>query len=69
IALLEIDGTMTIVRSPRTQGKALGFSAEEDWKDSQDLLVKFAGMKDPKPDVKGFFTNEFLSDAPYLPKK
>jgi hypothetical protein len=26
-------------------------------------------MKDPKPDVKVFFTNEFLSEAPYLPKK
>ncbi|MEW5718973.1 MAG: ABC transporter substrate-binding protein [Chloroflexota bacterium] len=69
IALLEINGTMTIVRSPRTQGKALGFSDEADWKDSQDLLVNFAGMKDPKPDAKVFFTNEFLSDAPYLPKK
>jgi hypothetical protein len=33
------------------------------------LLVKFAEMKDPKPDVKVFFDNSFLSDAPYLPKK
>jgi NitT/TauT family transport system substrate-binding protein len=69
IARLEIDGTMTIMQSPRTKGKALGVSDEADWKDSQDLLVNFAGMKDPKPDVKVFFTNEFLSDAPYLPKK
>lgn len=69
IAKLEIDGTMTILQSPRTKGKALGFSDEADWKDSQDLLVNFAGMKDPKPDVKVFFTNEFLSEAPYLPKK
>lgn len=69
IAKLEIDGTMTILQSPRTKGKALGFSDEADWKDSQDLLVNFAGMKDPKPDVKVFFTNEFLSEPPYLPKK
>jgi NitT/TauT family transport system substrate-binding protein len=69
IAKLEIDGTMTILQSPRTKGKALGVSDEADWKDSQDLLVKFAEMKDPKPDVKVFFDNSFLSDAPYLPKK
>ena len=69
IAKLEIDGTMTILQSPRTKGKALGLSDEADWKDSQDLLVKFAEMKDPKADVKVFFDNSFLSDAPYLPKK
>jgi NitT/TauT family transport system substrate-binding protein len=69
IALLEINGTMTILRSPRTQGKAIGFSSADDWKDSQDLLVKFAGMKDPKSDVTVFFDNSFLSEAPYLPKK
>jgi len=69
IAKLEIDGTMTILQSPRTKGKALGFSDEGDWKDSQDLLVKFAEMKDPKSDVKVFFDNSFLSEAPYLPKK
>jgi NitT/TauT family transport system substrate-binding protein len=69
IAKLEIDGTMTILQSPRTKGKALGVSDEADWKDSQDLLVKFAEMKDPKADVKVFFDNSFLSEAPYLPKK
>jgi len=69
IAKLEIDGTMTILQSPRTKGKALGVSDEADWKDSQDLLVKFAEMKDPKSDVKVFFDNSFLSEAPYLPKK
>jgi NitT/TauT family transport system substrate-binding protein len=69
IALLEIDGTMTILQSPSTKGKALGMSAEQDWKESQDLLAKFADMKDPKADLKVFFDNSFLSDAPYLPKK
>ena len=69
IAKLEIDGTMTILQSPRTKGKALGISDEADWKDSQDLLVKFAEMKDPKPDVKVFFDNSFLSEAPYMLKK
>ncbi|MBI5301333.1 MAG: ABC transporter substrate-binding protein [Chloroflexi bacterium] len=69
IAKLEIDGTMTILQSPRTKGKALGYSDEADWKDSQDLLAKFAEMKDPKSDVKVFFDNSFLSEAPYMLKK
>jgi NitT/TauT family transport system substrate-binding protein len=69
IALLEINGTMTILRSKASEGKPLGWSAEVDWKDSQDLLSKFADMKDPKSDVKVFFDNSFLSEAPYMPKK
>ena len=44
IALLEIDGTMTIIRTKHTQGKPLFWSAKEDWQESQDLLEKFAKM-------------------------
>lgn len=69
IARLEIDGTMTILHSKRTEGKPLGYSDAADWKETQDLLVNYAGMKDPKPDVTVYFTNEFLSEPPYLPKK
>jgi NitT/TauT family transport system substrate-binding protein len=68
IALLEVDGTMTIIHTERTKGKAIGWSAAEDWKDSQELLEKFAKLK-PQPDVSVYYTNEHLSEAPYLPKK
>ena len=68
IALLEIDGTMTILRTKKTEGKPIGWSATEDWKDTQDLLEKFAKLK-PQSDVNIYYTNEFLSEAPYLPKK
>jgi len=68
IALLEVDGTMTIIRTERTKGKAIGWSDEGDWKDSQDLLSTFAKLN-AQPDVKVYYTNEFLSEAPYLPKK
>ena len=68
IALLEIDGTMSIIRTERTKGKAIGWSAPEDWKDTQDLLETFAKLK-PQPDVNVYYTNEYLSEAPYLPKK
>ena len=68
IALLEINGTMTILRTKNTEGKALGWSAIDDWKDTQDLLEQFAKLK-PQPDMSVYYTNEFLSEPPYLPKK
>jgi NitT/TauT family transport system substrate-binding protein len=68
IALLEVDGTMSIIRTERTKGKPIAWSDPGDWKDSQELLEKFAKLK-PQPDIGVYFTNSFLSEAPYLPKK
>ena len=68
IALLEVDGTMTIIRTERTKGKPIAWSDAGDWKDSQELLEKFAKLK-AQPDVGVYFTNSYLSEAPYLPKK
>jgi NitT/TauT family transport system substrate-binding protein len=68
IALLEIDGTMSIIRTERTKGKAMAWSALEDWKDTQTLLETYAKLK-PQPDVNQYYTNSFLSETPYLPGK
>ena len=68
IALLEVDGTMTIIRTDRTKGKPIAWSDAGDWKDSQELLEKFAKLK-PQPDVNVYYTNSYLSEPPYLPKK
>jgi len=68
IALLEVEGTMSIIRTERTKGKAIGVSDIGDWRDTQDLLAKFAKLN-PASDLNTYFTNEFLSEAPYLPKK
>ena len=68
IAQLEVDGTMTIIRTERTTGKPIAWSDAGDWKDSQDLLEKFAKLK-AQPDVGVYYTNSYLSEAPYLPKK
>lgn len=68
IALLEIDGTMSILRTKHTEGKAIGWSALADWKDSQDLLEKFAKLKG-QADLNVYYTNEYLAEPPYLPKK
>ena len=68
IALLEVDGTMTIIRTERTKGRPIAWSDIGDWKDTQDLLSTFAKLT-PASDLSVYFTNQYLSDAPYLPKK
>jgi NitT/TauT family transport system substrate-binding protein len=68
IALLEVDGTMSIIRTDRTKGKPIAWSDAGDWKDSQDLLSKFAKLN-AQSDVNVYFTNDHLSQAPYMPKK
>jgi NitT/TauT family transport system substrate-binding protein len=68
IALLEIDGTMSILRTDRTKGKPMAVSDAGDWQDSQNLLAEFAKLK-PAPDVNVYFSNQYLSEPPYLPKK
>ena len=65
IALLEINGTMSIIHTKRTEDKPLMWSAKEDWQDSQDLLQKYANMPE-QADMTKYYTNEYLSAAPYV---
>ena len=67
IALLEINGTMTIIHTKHTEGKPLFWSAKEDWQDSQDLLEKYAKMP-PQADMTKYYTNEYLAEPPYAAK-
>ena len=68
IALLEVEGTMSIIRTERTKGRAIAWSDIGDRRDTQDLLSKFAKLT-PQADLNTYFTNEYLSEAPYMPKK
>jgi NitT/TauT family transport system substrate-binding protein len=68
IALLEVDGTMSIIRTERTKGKPIAWSDAGDWKDTQDLLSTFAKLN-PQADLNVYYTNQYLSEAPYLPKR
>lgn len=68
ISLLEINGTMTIIHTDKTKGRPIGWSSADDWKDTQHLLEQYANLK-PQPDVNVYFTNSYLSEPPYLPKK
>jgi NitT/TauT family transport system substrate-binding protein len=68
IALLEINGTMTIIHTKHTEGKPLFWSAKEDWQESQDLLQKYASMP-AQADMGKYYTNDYISEPPHMPKK
>ena len=66
LALAEIEGSLTLLHTPNTEGKPLGFSALEDWQSTQQVLEDYAGFK-PEDDVTVYFNNDFISEPPYLP--
>src|SRR5262245_47703700 len=68
IAQGTLDGAMTLVRTERSKALPMLASAAEDWKETQELLATYAKVK-PLPDVDVYYTNVYLSGAPYLPQK
>ncbi|HSO26964.1 MAG TPA: ABC transporter substrate-binding protein [Anaerolineales bacterium] len=66
LALAEIEGSLTLLHTANSEGKPIGWSAIEDWTDTQQVLEQYAGFK-PEEDVNAFFTNDFISEPPYMP--
>ncbi|KAA3658525.1 MAG: hypothetical protein DWQ04_24865 [Chloroflexi bacterium] len=66
LALEEIEGSLTLLHTPNSEGKAIGWSALEDWQSTQQVLEQYAGFK-PEEDASVFFTNDFVSESPYEP--
>jgi NitT/TauT family transport system substrate-binding protein len=66
LSLAEIEGSLTLLHTPNTEGKPIGYSAPEDWQATQDVLSQFAGLR-PEEDINVYFTNEFIAEPPYLP--
>jgi NitT/TauT family transport system substrate-binding protein len=54
---LEVD--LSLLFSPNTEGKGIGFAADEDWEHTQTLLTEYRELKTDRP-ATSFFTNEFL---------
>jgi NitT/TauT family transport system substrate-binding protein len=66
LSLAEIEGSLTLLHTPNTEGKPLGYSALEDWQATQQVLQDYAGFK-PEDDVTVYFNNDFIAEPPYLP--
>lgn len=66
LALVEIEGSLTLLHTANTADSPIGFSALEDWQATQKVLEDYAGFK-PEDDVTVYFNNDFISEPPYLP--
>jgi NitT/TauT family transport system substrate-binding protein len=66
LALVEIEGSLTLLHTPNSEGQPIGWVAEADWQATSDVLQEYAGFR-PEEDVNVYFTNDFISDPPYLP--
>ncbi len=66
LALEEIEGSLTLMHTPNSEGQPIGWSALEDWQATQQVLEQYAAFK-PEDDVTNFFSNDFISEPPYEP--
>ncbi len=55
----QLDLTFQTLETPATKGKPAGWMAKSDWEKTQEILVKYGGLKDPKP-IDQIFTNDFV---------
>ena len=67
LSLAEIEGSLTLLHTPYSEGKPIGWVAVEDWQATQDVLEAYAGFK-PEEDLNVFFTNDYISEPPYEPE-
>jgi len=66
LALEEINGSLTLLHTPNSEGKPIGWVAPEDWTATQQVLEQYAAFK-PEPDINVYFTNDYISEPPYMP--
>ena len=54
---LEVD--LSLLFSPETEGRGIGYGAEADWQRTKELLTEYRELKTDRP-ATSFYTNEFL---------
>ncbi|MDP6087945.1 MAG: hypothetical protein QGF68_18165 [Nitrospinota bacterium] len=56
---IQFVGTLELLKSDYTWGKPLGWMAEKDWKNTEEVLLKTDVLKSPLPPSQ-YYTNEFV---------
>ena len=59
LLLRQLDLTFPALETRSTKGKEFGFMAEEDWRTTQDLLLKYGGLG-KQVALEKLYTNKFL---------
>ncbi|MBI2881237.1 MAG: ABC transporter substrate-binding protein [Candidatus Tectomicrobia bacterium] len=55
-----LDAYLSLLRTKHTQGKPLGWMAQEDWEETIGTLTRYGGLKNPLS-VNRYYTNDFVS--------
>ena len=59
VARAQFINMQKLFRTKNTEGKPFGWQSAEDWKETLDVLEKYAGLTGRLP-IEEYFTNEFL---------
>ncbi len=62
VLMRQLELTFETLETTNTKGKPLGWMADADWTQTQELMVKYAGLKASKP-IGEYFTNDFIPAA------
>lgn len=54
-----LDSVLTMIHSPNTRGKPLGWMAREDWAHTVKIWTEYGGLKNPLP-PESYYTNDFV---------
>ena len=57
--LTQLTTTITLLESPNTKGKPIGYGAEADWEKTKELLTEYRDLETDKA-ASSFHTNEFV---------
>ena len=57
--LNQLKADISLLNSPATKGKPIGYGAEADWEKTKELLTKYRGLKTDRP-ASSFFTDAFV---------
>lgn len=68
LSLEEINGSLTLLHTANSEGKPIGWASPVDWTSTQDVLAQYTGLK-PEEDINVYFTNDYISEPPYMPVK
>jgi NitT/TauT family transport system substrate-binding protein len=57
---IEFEAYLKSLDSPGTRGKPFGWQSAQEWKQAEEILIEYMGVK-RQPSVDVYFTNEFVA--------
>lgn len=61
-ALQELKLALTLLHTPNTKGKPIGWMSAKDWQGTLQVLEKYQGLTNAKP-LQDYYTNQFIGGA------